>query len=308
VAFATSAGEVVVVDSTTGERRWSTRAHQGRALSIAFSPKAPGLATGGEDGRARLFDVEGKALAELPAKTSGWVERVAWSPDGERLATASGRHVRLWSARGEPFLETEAHESTVLAIGWRRDGRQLASCCYGGVHLWPIERGATARHLAWKGSLISLAWSPDGKVIACGSQDRSVHFWRLATGNDSEMSGYPFKPRALGWDAASSLLATAGDATVTLWDFRGKGPEGTRPIQLEGHKALCTVLTFAPKAGILATGAEEGGVLLWEPRKGNRPTRFAFLEDQPTALVWSPRADALIGADSGGHVVCWAVG
>jgi WD40 repeat protein len=87
----------------------------------------------------------------------------------------------------------------------------------------------------------------DAKVIACGSQDASVHFWRLKSGKDSEMTGYPFKPKALAWDRESKLLATAGDAKVTVWDFRGKGPEGSRPIQLESHKGVCTRLAFSPR-------------------------------------------------------------
>ena len=32
---------------------------------------------------------------------------------------------------------------------------------------------------------------PDGDIVACGSQDNSVHFWRRSTGMDAEMTGYP---------------------------------------------------------------------------------------------------------------------
>ncbi len=40
--------------------------------------------------------------------------------------------------------------------------------------------GAMAYTVAKYGSasLVSLAWSPDEKIVACGSQDCSVHFWR----------------------------------------------------------------------------------------------------------------------------------
>jgi WD40 repeat protein len=161
--------------------------------------------------------------------------------------------------------------------------------------------------LAWKGSLISMAWSPDAKVIACGSQDSSVHFWRLASGNDSQMSGYPFKPKALAWDRESKLLATSGDATVTVWDFRGKGPEGTRPIQLEAHKGVCTSLAFSPHGGMLASGGQDLSVLLWEPRKSSKPLRFAFLEDEVTGLCWHPERPTLVGADASGMLFAWDI-
>ena len=146
------------------------------------------------------------------------------------------------------------------------------------------------------------------RVIACGSQDGSVHFWRLATGQDSQMSGYPSKPRALAWDHESRLLATAGDASVTLWDFRGKGPEGTRPIVLDAHKGLCTRLAFSPRKGVLASGSQDSSILLWEPRRGTRPVRFAFLEDEVTALRWHPEHHTLVGADAAGTLCAWEIG
>lgn len=300
-AVATGGGTVIVVELATGKERWRVVAHEQGALSLAFSPREPLLATAGQDGRARLFAPTGDVLAELPGK-GGWVEHLAWSPDGRILATSSGRVLRLWTSAGEPRLQTEPHTSTVAGIAWRKDAREVATCCYGGVHVWAIETGAQARQLAWKGSLVSMAWSPDGKVIACGSQDASVHFWRLPSGSDSQMTGYPFKPKTLAWDSASTMLATGGDATITIWKFLGKGPEGKPPQQLQGHKALCTALAFAPKSGRLASGGQDTGILLWEPHRGSKPVRHAFLDDEITKLVWRADGKALLAADTSGSV------
>ena len=75
--------------------------------------------------------------------------------------------------------------------------------------------------------------SPDGDIVACGSQDNSVHFWRRSTEEDSMMSGYPGKPSALAFDDTGTLLATGGGEAVTVWSFQGSSPEGTRPGVLE---------------------------------------------------------------------------
>jgi len=305
-AIATGSGEVLVVDVDTGAVRSRAMAHPQGALEVAFARDGATFITCGQDASAKLFATSGALLRELPGG-SAWVEHAAWSPSGDRLATASGRRVRFWTPAGEPVVETEPLPSTVTAIAWDRKGTQLAAICYGGVYILGATVAAKTRHLAWKGSLISLAWSPDGKVIACGSQDNSVHFWRLATGEDSEMRGYPFKPRALEWDGQSSLLATAGDAAVCVWDFAGKGPEGSTPIQLEGHKAVCTRLAFSPRKGVLASGAQDTSVLLWEPRRGTKPIRYAFLEDEITALRWHPEHRGLLGGDAAGNVVYWNI-
>jgi len=64
----------------------------------------------------------------------------------------------------------------------------------------------------------------------------TAHFWRLGSGRASEMTGYPFEPEAIAWDARSSMLATGGDATICIWEFSGNGPEGTRFIQPAAHR------------------------------------------------------------------------
>lgn len=307
IVVGTGGGELVLVDSQTGAELWRKIAHPGGVLSVAMS--AERIASSGQDGVARIFSQSGDCLHTLPGNPSGapWVEHVRWSPDGQRLATAAGKLGRIWNHDGTPFLETHVHESTITALQWSRTGSELATACYGGAYLWKVESGANPRHLPFRGSLISLAWSPDEKVVACGSQDCSVHFWRLNNGKDSEMTGFPFKPKALAWDANSSMLATGGDATVCVWDFAGKGPEGSRPIQLASHKAHVTQLMFHSRKALLASAAEDMGIIVWEPRKGVAPVGFAFLEDTPALLQWHPRELCVVAADESGKIVCWRI-
>ena len=300
-------GRIVAVELATGRERFQLRAHQGGVLGLSIAPDGARFVTCGQEPNAKIWTASGELLRELPGGSEGWVEHVAWAPSGNRLASAAGRKVRLWTGEGDPLVESEPLASTVSALAWRDDGTAVAASCYGGVHLWPIVPGAKRRHLAWKGSIISLAWSPDARVMACGSQDCSVHFWRVASGRDSEMSGYPFKPKALAWDSESRLLATSGDSTATLWDFRGKGPEGTHPIQLEGHQGVVTRLAFSPRRCVLASGSQDTSVLLWEPRRGAGPVRHAFLDDEVTALSWAPDDGGLLGCDASGNLAFWDV-
>ena len=303
-AIGNGAGQLIAVDLTSGEPCWSTPAHAEGVLEVAFSPDCEVIASCGQDEAAHLYTRSGRRVCELPG-TGGWVEHLAWTPDGRHLAITSGRHVRVYTRDGKLVREVGPLPSTATAVAWDAAGRTFAASSYGGVLIWTLSDDAAARQLAFKGSLLTLAWSPDGKVIACTSQDGSVHFWRLASGQDAAMSGYPFRPRALAWDAHSKLLATAGDASITVWDFGGKGPEGTAPLQLEGHKGLCTKLAFSPRKGTLASAGQDMSVLLWEPRRGTKPVRFAFLEDEVTALVWHPQHRGLLGADASGNVAYW---
>lgn len=312
LASATSTGEVTVFDGETGAVRW-TRAVCAEGMSaLAFGP-GDVLAVGAMDGTARLLaGDDGRELAALPHGKQ-WVEHVAWSPDGKWLATAAGRAMRLWTAKGEPWMETPAQESTVAGVSWRGDGSEVATAGYGGVRVWGLAERGSSRQLEWKGSLVSVAWSPDGELLACGSQDCSVHFWRTATDVDSEMTGYPLKVKALAWDGASKLLATGGDVDATVWKFEGKGPEGSKPVTLKGHEGPITALAFQRKGEALASGGADGVVALWEPRRGPTARGAGFGEAgtevaEVSGLAWRGDGKALASADGAGAVTVWAVG
>jgi len=297
----TGEGDLFGLDATSGKDGFRVRAHAG-ANAMAVHPKHPLVATAGQDGRAAVFDTRsGEKLQDLPCG-SAWVEHLAYSPDGELLATSSGKRVRIWRRDGEPLFESEDHESTVTAVQFGRDGKRFATCSYGGARVYSLAERKETHHFTWKGSLVALAWSPDDKVLACASQDASVHFWRLSTGRDSEMSGYRFKPKELAWDGNASLLATGGDTAIAIWDFQGKGPEGTRPIQLDAHKGVLSALAFAPRKALLASGGEETAVLLWEPRKSPLPLGYAFLNDVVTGLAWHPKGEAFAALSSAGDL------
>ncbi len=296
-------GTVTVVSADSGAARWQTRLPDS-VSRVAFSPLDDLLAVACFDGTTRLFDVAGAERAKLPGAKGGWVEWLAWSKTG-MLATAHGRGVRVWSSQGTPVLETPPHESTVSGVAFTADGNQLITSCYGAVRLFPLEAHAESKLLPWKSSLLSLTPSPNDKVIAVATQDNSVHFWRLDTGKDSEMSGYPGKPMQLAWSPDSKLLATGGGEVICGWRFEGKGPEGTKPLMLKGHEKPISALTFS-RAGLLASGALDGDVLVWEPAKSPKPIGIAPMKGEVSELCFSPDGNLLAGADSTG-VVAWRV-
>ena len=303
VAVGTGAGMLLVFEAASGALRFKVLAHQGGVLSLDWS-RSQVLATAGQDGHARLFDAEGNELAALPG-SSAWVEHVVWSPDGEKLATASGKVVCIWTASGTLAWKTDAHESTVTGVAWNQRSTELVTACYGGAQLFRVAPKSTTRRFPWRGSLISLAWSPSGAVLACGTQESSVRFWRLSTGQDSEISGFPSKPRALAWDPEGRLLATGGDSTVNVWVFDETGPEGTLPIQLVGHGALCTALAFHPEAPLLASGADDMQVLLWDPRTPSSPVARGVLDETVTGIAWALSGRCVLAADAAGTVRSW---
>jgi WD40 repeat protein len=297
LAVASVSGPVLLLDPATGRVRRELAGHAGGTASVAWRPDGAVLATAGQDGHARLWDAaSGAALAALEGGAA-WVEHLAWHPRGRALATAAGRVQRRFGPDGALLGEARPAPSTISALAWRPDGRVLAVGRYGGVELVP-EDGGAAETLAWKGSILSLAWRPDGGALAGGGQDCSVQFWFFARRERLEMSGYAAKVTELAW--GGDLLATSGDATVTVWDCAGPGPSGQTPIQFSHHAGLVSALAFQPVGGLLASGAADGVLCLWDVRAPERPVATLKLGGAAARLAWSPDGVRLaVGAANG---------
>lgn len=301
LAVACSTGAVAVLDAASGERLLELPATEG-TLALDWSSDGAWLATGGSDGKLRIWPAGSAApRAVLDSTRGAWVEHVRWAPGRPWVASAGGRNLTIHDADGQVVGQLTGHASTITTVRWSQDGTILAACCYGGVTVWNPPDAADARHLPWKGSLLALELSPDGEHVACGAQDGAVHVWHTRTGADLEMSGYPVKVRELSWDASSRWLATGGSSEVTVWDFSGKGPAGSRPIQLNGHADLVVDLAFHEARAQLASGGRDGRTLLWSLA---RPKRPSAADDGPAAvskLAFQPGGERLVvGYETGG--------
>ncbi len=310
LVVADAAGGIYAFNGKSGARAWACQeSHDGGVLAMAIHPSGTSFATAGQDGRILVWGVAKGQVKQTIEVGKGWVENVAWSPDGRLLAASCARQVCAYGADGSEAWRSENHPSTVSAIAWA-GARELATACYGRVTFFDARSGEAGQTLAWKGSLVSMALSPDGDVVACGSQDNSVHFWRRSTGLDSMMSGYPGKPSALAFDDAGILLATSGGQVVTVWSFHGSGPEGTTPGALELHVESVTTLAFARRSMRLASGGRDGAVVVWSLKKNGEggPIGAAIVADVVADLLWRPDGRALAALDAQGGVTAWRVG
>jgi len=305
-----AAGGVYAFDGKSGATAWARRgAHEGGVLAVAIHPSGTAFATAGQDRRVLIWSAAEGQVSRAIDVGSGWVENVAWSPDGQWLAASCSRQVRAYGADGAEVWRSDDHPSTVSAIAWSSVG-ELATACYGRVTFFDASTGELRQKLEWQGSLVSMVLSSDGDIVACGSQDNSVHFWRRSTEQDSMMSGYPAKPSALAFDDTGTLLATGGGEAVTVWSFQGSGPEGTRPGVLELHVQPVTTLAFARRAMRLASGGRDGAVVVWSLQRDGEggPIGGAVVAGVVAELYWRPDGRALAALDAQGGVTVWRIG
>ncbi|MBV53436.1 MAG: hypothetical protein CL816_05135 [Coxiellaceae bacterium] len=307
LVVADSAGDVYLFDGLTGKVIWTRQnVHAGGLLTLGIHPNGNKFVTTGQDGRAVVSCCSrGQVLQDIDVGC-GWVENLAWSHDGHWLAASCGRQVSVYDDSGKKIWLSEEHPSTVSAIDWW-SSQELATTCYGRVAFFDMPTGKLNQQLNWKGSLISMVLRPNSDIVACASQDNSVHFWRRSTGQDSTISGYSGKPSTIVFNKTGSLLATTGSENVTLWSFQGDGPEGTEPDILAFHEKYLTTLAFSHDGMYLASGSRDGVVVVWliQPNGNSRPIGISLLEGSVVALYWRQDDRVITALDSRGGVTSW---
>ncbi len=286
-------GEGRVFAASFAAKRLTPRAlgeHAMGALALAFRPGSSIFATSGQDNAVALWDaVSGAELARWrPARS--WTDHLAFSPSGRELATSAGRQLFLWSAEGAALHRFEPHAGTIAALGWDKPGRDLAVAINGGLflHRMTDDRQVGAmRAFAWPAPCVTVAFSPNGRVLATGTQDGSVHFWYLNNARDSQMRGYPGKVDQTCWNSAGRYLATNAGNEIVVWDFGGKGPEGSKPQQLSGHTERVERLAWQPNGGYLISVGLDWRVSLWQPGKAKLAVDAHLTDAEPSCVSWS---------------------
>lgn len=274
--------------------------HMLGALAVAWQPGGSHFASIGQDGRLVVFD--GASGAELAsARLSRHAgAAIAWAPDGAQLAYAAGKSVFLCSSDLGSSRSLHEAPTQITALAYDKSGQALAAARNGGVdlHRWLPEY--QLRHYVWESPCLTAAFSPNSKFLATGTQDGSVHFWYLATGKDSQMRGYPDKVDITVWRHDARYLATAAGEQLVIWDFGGKGPEGSRPLQLRSHTERIAACAFQPGGSYLVSIGRDWRLSLWQPGKFDIDLDAHMTSAEPTTLAWSPDGRRIaVGMQSG---------
>jgi WD40 repeat protein/serine/threonine protein kinase len=187
------------------------------------------------------------------------INGVAFSPDGERLASAGGDGVvKIWnSTTGAVIHSISAHTDAVVSVVFHRDGNYLAS------------RGADLKVKVWD-------LTATGQPVFNEPCDATRKFGTAYT---------------IAFSADGRLLAAGTDRVVKVWDWKSQQLLHSLP----GHNFHSIPVAFSGD-GRLATGSFREGMKLWDPETGNLLRTVPAHRHPISALAFSPDNTRLASA------------
>lgn len=263
-------------------------------LAVAWRPRGRSFATAGQDGAVVLWDGDtGKQLKRWKPAPSP-TQALAYSPGGELLATAAGKSVTLWTPEGEKVHAFAPAVSTAVALAFDKPGSDLGVALNGEIAVHRIEPSShragryETRRYKWPAACLTVNFSGNGRFLASGMADGTLHFWNRSTGKDSQMRGYDGKLELVAWSDNARYLASCAGNEIVLWDFGGKGPEGTRPVVLNGHTDRVDSFAWQPGGEHLVSGGRDWRIALWRPNKAREAIDVQVADSEVSLVRWSP--------------------
>jgi hypothetical protein len=280
----------------------------GPVFSVVFSPNGKLLASGGQDGTMRLWDIAtGKVVRRFKGHEKP-VSSVAFSSGGKLLASGSqDKTVRLWDPTGGKQLHVlQGHADGVQAVALSPDGKTVASAGQDKlVRLWQTADGKELRRLkGHRRTIDALAFSPDGKLLVSAGRDRTARFWGLAEGKLLRLVRGPGWIFCVAFSADGKLLASGGlDQMIHLWEVdTGEGIE-----QFGGYEEPVRSVALARDGKMTAAGNEDHKVRLWENETGKVRRLFEGHRGPVFTVALSPDGKTLASAGKDAVILLWDV-
>lgn len=249
--------------------------HDAPVRSISFSPDGEIIASSGEDGSIRLWNLLDNSNKVIdPQKVAqGSVMSVSFNPNGGNIATGGeDGTVRFWNQTGgEIGSPLKAyHQGKITSISFSPNGEFIATSASNKspVKLWNIQSRQLISQLfpQGQGNFESVSFSPDGQQIITAEQGGIVQLWKWNQ-QDEEikilLEDQQGGIRSVNFSPDGAIIATVGkNGTVRFWDLEGK-PK-SRSLEV-GEVGGVLNLSFQPRDGkLMVVGGESGIVQIWE--------------------------------------------
>ncbi len=244
-----------------------------------------------------------------------FVTSVAYSPDGQRLASGSAEGtVKVRDVRTGQVLYQWRMPGGVRGLAFSPDGQYLAAGCLDGrARVWDLRTGKPGvDFLNPSGPVTSVAFSPDSRWLASASEDKTVKVWDVRTGQLAGPSlehKFPVSSVVFSADGQRLITSCGGfppptrkGGQVTVWDAGSH-----QPIRiLKGREFSVQSLAVSPDGKRIAGGGWSM-LKVWDAGTGAEVHTLKGHVGMVASLAFSPDSKHLVSACSDKTIKVWDV-
>ena len=232
----------------------------------------------GDDGSARIWDLSTGELSIPPLQHAAAVSYADFSPDGQRLVTASqDGSARVWELRSGVVLSEIARQpNPVEHTEFSPSGRTIVPACFNGpnasysARIWDAATGhALSPALSHRYGISWAAFSHDGRRVVTASEDRSALVWDAQSGQQLVPPLRHSAPVTMAVFSPDDhlLLTTSSDFAARVWDA-ATGEPVTPPMV---HGAPVHFGSWSPEGDEIVTSSHDGTARVWDLRPTSVP-------------------------------------
>ncbi|MEW6304094.1 MAG: c-type cytochrome domain-containing protein [Verrucomicrobiota bacterium] len=244
-----------------------------------------------------------KKMPPLEAAHRDLVFSLAFSPDGQTLASGSFREVKLWQRGPLEKLALDAVDrESVAGAALSPDGLSLATAGSEGLKLWDVTR-AKAKRLS-REPATSVAFSPDGaQLLSVAGQ--TITLWSFPGGKRSVQLQVAHGINTVAWLGRTQFALGGTDGAIRLWSLPANPKEPPQPLkELKGTNSIRGLAAIGLDGAQLASGGKDGVIRIWDIAK-SEVTRQADTGAPVVSLDASPDGKRLVSAGTNAAAKLW---
>jgi tricorn protease-like protein len=295
-------------------------APEGLVFDLAFSKDGQTLAAACSDKTVRLYDWKNRQVRLTLGSHDTRVWSVAFSPDGEKLASCTGEYgtpldpgeVKIWNlATGKEDATLRGHRGLVFGVAYSPDGKTLYSASWDGtIKVWDIASGKEKAVMrGHTGPVRRVVVTPNGKWVASTGNDGSVRFWspenfqevrqiRTLAQGDSRIA---FTPDGKLLITSSRANPETDPGIIKVWNAE----TGEQKATIRGPTGIVLALAVSPNGKYLAMGGglrkELGEVKVFDLASGRLRGTFVGHKEWVESVTFSPDGAWLVSG--GGYTL-----
>lgn len=274
----------------------------------ALTPDGSAVAMCDFAGGVRVYDLNPTSWHHTLTGFGATVNRVAFTPDTSLLAAAAGDgEIKVWRTAERKLLwHTPTSSVSRNALAFSPDGKTLAVASEDGAIEFrdPADGSLVGPSFVAPQRPTWIGFTPDGKALAVACTERALRFYDPTTGTSLfELSGHERRIAEAAFSADGAICTTVSiDGVCIVWDvatrserFRLKHPAAARAVAISADRSL------------IATGADDRCIRLWDARTGALVREFNEAKHHVFGLAFHPAGNVIFSCCRDPVIQVWDV-